>query len=159
MIGTIMGIGGAAMGAINASSASKQSWENEVKLMDIQAELNRQNAKFNNQMAKDMWHYTNFSNQMKEIKKAGLSPGLIYGTGGQGGSTAGNTTCYVTNHANEVPLLNDFVTRESNNKLKTTTTQYGLRLKTYNSDLYQNWINTEWIEGVQGVNEISSRIS
>ena len=57
--------------------------------MDIQAELNRQNAKFNNQMAKDMWHYTNFSNQMKEIKKAGLSPGLIYGTGGQGGSTAG----------------------------------------------------------------------
>ena len=89
MIGTIMGIGGAAMGAINANSASKQSWENQVKLMDIQAGLNRQNAKFNNQMAKDMWHYTNFSNQMKEIKKAGLSPGLIYGTGGQGGSTAG----------------------------------------------------------------------
>lgn len=70
--------------------------------------------------------------------------------------TAGNTTCYVTNHASEVPLLNDFVTRGSNNKLKTTTTQYGLCLKTYNSDLYQNWINTEWIEGVQGVNEISS---
>ena len=89
MIGTIMGIGGAAMGAINANSASKQSWENQVKLMDIQAGLNRQNAKFNNQMAKDMWHYTNFSNQMKEIKKAGLSPGLIYGMGGQGGSTAG----------------------------------------------------------------------
>ena len=89
MIGTVMGIGGAAMGAINANSASKQSWENQVKLMDIQAGLNRQNAKFNNQMAKDMWHYTNFSNQMKEIKKAGLSPGLIYGMGGQGGSTAG----------------------------------------------------------------------
>ena len=42
MIGAIMGIGGAAMGAINANSASKQSWENQVRLMDIQAQLNRQ---------------------------------------------------------------------------------------------------------------------
>ena len=34
--------------------------------------------------------------------------------------------------------------------------RYGLALKTYNSDLYQNWINTEWIEGVNGINEISA---
>ena len=52
MIGAIMGIGGAAMGAINANSASKQSWENQVRLMDIQAQLNRQNAKFNTGQAK-----------------------------------------------------------------------------------------------------------
>ena len=32
----------------------------------------------------------------------------------------------------------------------------GLCLKTYNSDLYQNWINTEWIEGVNGINEASA---
>ena len=89
MIGAIMGIGGAAMGAINASSASKQSWENQVKLMDIQAGLNRQNAKFNTGQSKEMWNYTNFENQMKHIKNAGLSPGLIYGMGGAGGSTAG----------------------------------------------------------------------
>ena len=89
MIGAIMGIGGAAMGAINASSASKQSWENQVKLMDIQADLNRQNAKFNTGQSKEMWNYTNFENQMKHIKNAGLSPGLIYGMGGAGGSTAG----------------------------------------------------------------------
>ena len=89
MIGAIMGIGGAAMGAINANSASKQSWENQVRLMDIQAQLNRQNAKFNTGQAKDMWNYTNFENQMKHIKAAGLSPGLIYGMGGQGGSTQG----------------------------------------------------------------------
>ena len=84
-----MGIGGAAMGAINASSASKQSWENQVRLMDIQAQLNRQNAKFNTGQAKDMWNYTNFENQMKHIKAAGLSPGLIYGMGGAGGSSQG----------------------------------------------------------------------
>ena len=34
--------------------------------------------------------------------------------------------------------------------------QFGLALKTYNSDLYQNWINTDWIEGVNGINDISS---
>ena len=28
--------------------------------------------------------------------------------------------------------------------------------KTYNSDLYQNWVNTEWIEGTSGINEASS---
>lgn len=89
MIGAIMGIGGAAMGAINANSASKQSWENQVQLMDIQAQLNRQNAKFNTGQAKDMWNYTNFENQMKHIKAAGLSPGLIYGMGGAGGSSQG----------------------------------------------------------------------
>lgn len=89
MIGAIMGIGGAAMGAINANSASKQSWENQVRLMDIQAQLNRQNAKFNTGQAKDMWNYTNFENQMKHIKAAGLSPGLIYGMGGAGGSSQG----------------------------------------------------------------------
>ena len=34
--------------------------------------------------------------------------------------------------------------------------RYGVCLKTYNSDLYQNWINTEWIEGVTGINEASA---
>ena len=57
--------------------------------MDIQAELNRQNAKFSTGQAKDMWNYTNFENQMKHIKAAGLSPGLIYGMGGTGGSSQG----------------------------------------------------------------------
>ena len=89
MIGTIMGIGAAAMGAINANSASEQSWENQIRLMDIQAQLNRQNAKFNTGQAKEMWNYTNFENQMKHIKTAGLSPGLIYGLGGAGGSSQG----------------------------------------------------------------------
>ena len=50
-----------------------------------------------------------------------------------------------------------FVKRKTvNNKLNSTDPQYGLCLKTYNSDLYQNWINTEWIEGVNGINEASA---
>lgn len=69
--------------------------------------------------------------------------------------TPGNTTCVLTTNK-DIPLLEDFAKRNRDNTLKTTTPQYGLCLKTYNSDIYQNWINTEWIEGVQGVNEISA---
>ena len=72
-----MGIGGALMGALNANSASNQSWQRQQQLMEIQAELNRRNAKFNTAQSKEMWNYTNFENQMKHIKKAGLSPGLF----------------------------------------------------------------------------------
>lgn len=89
MIGAIMGIGGALMGALNANNASNESWQKTNQLMEIQAELNRKNAKFNTAQAKEMWDYTNFKNQMEHIKEAGLSPGLIYGMGGQGGSTQG----------------------------------------------------------------------
>lgn len=69
--------------------------------------------------------------------------------------TPGNTTCVLTTNS-DIPLLQDFAQRNRDNTLKTTTPQYGLCLKTYNSDIYQNWINTEWIEGIQGVNEISA---
>lgn len=69
--------------------------------------------------------------------------------------TPGNTTCVLTTN-DDVPLLKDFAQRNRDNTLKTTTPQYGLCLKTYNSDIYQNWINTEWVEGIQGVNEISA---
>lgn len=49
-------------------------------------------AKQNQQIALQNWDKTNYSAQMEQIKKAGLSPGLIYGQGGsQGGigATAG----------------------------------------------------------------------
>ena len=69
--------------------------------------------------------------------------------------TPGNTTCVLTKNK-DIPLLEDFAKRNRDSTLKTTTPQYGLCLKTYNSDLYQNWINTEWIEGVTGINEASA---
>jgi hypothetical protein len=36
------------------------------------------------------------------------------------------------------------------------STQEGLGLKTYQSDLFNNWISTEWLDGPNGVNEITS---
>ena len=28
--------------------------------------------------------------------------------------------------------------------------------KTYDSDIYQNWVNTDWIDGSNGINEITA---
>jgi hypothetical protein len=73
-------------------------------------------------------------------------------------TTKGNVTFSVTGN-DSVPVLQQFNERYGTNQtgaLKTTAPQFGLALKTYNSDLYQNWINTDWIEGTEGINEISS---
>lgn len=44
------------------------------------------------------------------------------------------------------------VTGDSANSLP----MYGLALKTYQSDLFENWLKTEWIDGVGGINEITA---
>jgi len=36
------------------------------------------------------------------------------------------------------------------------SSQEGLALKTYQSDLFNNWISTEWIDGTNGINEITA---
>lgn len=37
-----------------------------------------------------------------------------------------------------------------------TSSQEGLGIKTYQSDLFNNWISTEWIDGPSGINEITA---
>lgn len=71
--------------------------------------------------------------------------------------TAGDTVFDISDTAKSVKPFTNFVKRKAvDNKLNASDPQYGLCLKTYNSDLYQNWINTEWIEGVNGINEASA---
>ena len=36
------------------------------------------------------------------------------------------------------------------------STQEGLGIKTYQSDLFNNWLSTEWIDGTGGINEITA---
>lgn len=46
--------------------------------------------------------------------------------------------------------------QRTNNYLNTTFPQFGLCVKTYQSDLFNNWINTEWIDGENGISEVTS---
>lgn len=70
--------------------------------------------------------------------------------------TPGDTVFDISNESMSVAPFTNFAKRTEQGNLNTINTQYGLCLKTYNSDLYQNWINTEWIEGVNGINEASA---
>jgi hypothetical protein len=69
---------------------------------------------------------------------------------------AGDIVFDISNESMSIAPFTNFAKRTSDGRLNTNNTQYGLCLKTYNSDLYQNWINTEWIEGVTGINEASA---
>jgi hypothetical protein len=46
--------------------------------------------------------------------------------------------------------------QRTNNYLNTASPQCGLCVKTYQSDLFNNWINTDWIDGENGISEITA---
>ena len=46
--------------------------------------------------------------------------------------------------------------QRTNGYLNSSFPQCGLCVKTYQSDLFNNWINTEWIDGENGISEITA---
>ena len=46
--------------------------------------------------------------------------------------------------------------RAEEDRYSKLSTQEGLGLKTYQSDLFNNWISTEWLDGTNGINEITA---
>lgn len=71
--------------------------------------------------------------------------------------TPGDVEFDISNESMSIAPFTNFAKRKAvNSKLNTSDPQFGLCLKTYNSDVYQNWINTEWIEGEGGINEASA---
>ena len=77
------------VGMVGGAIAAKRQFNNEKKLMGLQAQYNKEQAKYTSDLQKDMWDYTNYENQMQHIKNAGLNPALLYGMSGGGGSTTG----------------------------------------------------------------------
>ncbi|QXP45080.1 major capsid protein [Microvirus mar45] len=63
--------------------------------------------------------------------------------------TPGNTTLAIGT-SNLTPY-NEAYKANHNNPI-----QFQLAVKTYDSDIFQNWVNTEWIDGANGINEISA---
>ena len=87
IIGGILGIGGNFLGSIANKKAQQKQFENEKALMGLQANYNKEQARYSQELAKEMWNYTNYHNQVKQLKLAGLNPALIYGQGGGGGAS------------------------------------------------------------------------
>lgn len=55
---------------------------------------------------------------------------------------------------NELPYK--YSQRDKDGKLLTRQPMFGLAVKTYQSDIFNNWIQTEWLDGENGINAISS---
>lgn len=90
--GGVSSLIGAGMGMFMNSENDKKQLEQQQKLSEqqakIQKDLNR--SQLENQM--ELWERTNYSAQMKQLKDAGLNAGLIYGMSGGGGATASAST-------------------------------------------------------------------
>ena len=83
----------AASGAINTGMGlllekhnDKRQLEQQGKLGQQQLGFSNQHAKYQSDLALERWEKTNYGAQLAEMKKAGLSPGLMYGGSGAGGA-------------------------------------------------------------------------
>lgn len=81
-------IGGATGMALQARNI-KQQVKGQKQIMEEQAKHSKELADYQQIKQMEMWKNTNYGAQIKEMKEAGLSPGLIYGMSGGGGISTG----------------------------------------------------------------------
>lgn len=85
------GIFGHIFGGMNDDRQYKQ----QERLQELQMAGQRAMTDYEWQKQMEMWKATNYPAQLQMMKQAGLSPGLIYGKGGGGGTTTGNASGHV----------------------------------------------------------------
>lgn len=68
--------------------------------------------------------------------------------------SAGRNQFYISD--SNAPFIQYLVTNDSKGHPKTSSPMTGLCLKTYQSDINTNWVKTEWIDGDNGINEITA---
>lgn len=92
MIPALIEAAGVIGGAVLGNQARQQQTNEEYQKMMYQGNINKDLANHTMKNQKELWDYTNYPNQVKQMKLAGLNPALMYGTAGQGGqSSAGQT--------------------------------------------------------------------
>lgn len=89
LIGGIIGGVTGIIGMMGNRRRETRARKNQEILMAQQMKNQQQLNEEGHQQQKDMWDYTNYGNQMKHLKDAGLNAGLLYGQSGGGGTTAG----------------------------------------------------------------------
>lgn len=88
LLGTIGGaIVNTGMGLLLGRNNDNRAVDVHRREQEINLENNKALTEFNYGLQKRMWHETNYPAQVEEMKKAGLSVGLMYGKGGGGGVT------------------------------------------------------------------------
>ena len=81
------GILGLALGSLNDKRQLKQ----QARLTEQQMKYDQMQTDWNMKKQIELFNATGCGAQLDQIKKAGLSPGLIYGGGGAGGTLGGSS--------------------------------------------------------------------
>lgn len=84
------GVVGSVIGAldIGGNRRRKKQIEQQQKLTDQQVAANKELANHGMGISKEMFEYTGYGAQRRQMEEAGLNPALMYGHAGAGGSTA-----------------------------------------------------------------------
>ena len=77
------------IGLIAGGVQARRQMKNQRKLMAEQLAFDKLKMEEQRKIQMQMWRDTNYAAQVEELKKAGLSIGLMYGKGGAGGTTTG----------------------------------------------------------------------
>lgn len=91
--GQVIGTG---MGLALEKHNDKRQLKQQEKLQNLQIKGSKEMTDYQKQKELQMWKDTNYNAQVAEMKKAGLSPGLIYGMSGGGGITTGGGVATVS---------------------------------------------------------------
>lgn len=83
---------GTALGLVLQGSNDRRQVRMNEKLMQQQVKYGQEMGRYNQAMALQMWDKTNYLAQRQQMEKAGLNPGLMYGSAGQGGQTGPGPT-------------------------------------------------------------------
>ena len=78
---------GSIFGSLMGNKMQQDQFGNQLTLMKKQHEYNEASANAAQERAYEMWEKTNYAAQIEQMKKAGLSPALMYGQAGAGGGT------------------------------------------------------------------------
>lgn len=97
MVADLMAKAGQAIGGLLFGNyEDRRQVKQQGKLQKQQIEGQKELGKFNQSLALDTWEKTNYEAQRKQLEKAGLNAGLMYGSAGAGGTTAGGSAGSVT---------------------------------------------------------------
>ena len=78
---------GSIFGSLMGNKMQQDQFGNQLTLMKKQHEYDEASANAAQARAYEMWENTNYAAQIEQMKKANLSPGLMYGQAGAGGGT------------------------------------------------------------------------
>lgn len=99
---------GSIFGSLMGNKMQQDQFGNQLTLMKKQHEYNEASANAAQERAYEMWEKTNYAAQIEQMKKAGLSPALMYGQAGAGGGTVsgaqGQGTSQPTDRSIEMKL-------------------------------------------------------